>query len=91
MESLDRQGVGHRCQEVEPGSIRILLSSAVNDETAEVPSVNFDTDGVTFIIDNSATCILCNDRSLFVGPLKPADTCVQTTSGFSSPQFAGTI
>ena len=63
----------------------------INDVTAEVPSVNFDTDGVTFIIDNSATCILSNDRSLFVGPLKPADTCVQTTSGFSSPQFVGTI
>ena len=30
MESLDRRGVGHRCLEVEPGSIRILLSSAVN-------------------------------------------------------------
>jgi len=30
VESLDRRGVGHRCQEVEPGSIRILPSSAVN-------------------------------------------------------------
>ena len=29
MESLDRRGVGHRW-EVEPGSIRMLLSSAVN-------------------------------------------------------------
>ena len=64
----------------------------VNDATTYDDSqVNFDTDGVTFIVDNSATCILSNDRSLFVGPLKPADTCVQTTSGFSSPQFVGTI
>ena len=55
----------------------ILHKILVNDATAEVPCVNFDTDGVTFIIDNSATCILSNDRSLFIGPLKPADTCVQ--------------
>ena len=54
-------------------------------------AVMIDTDGATFIIDNSATCILSNDRSLFVGSLKPAGTCVQTTSGFSSPQFVGTI
>ena len=54
-------------------------------------AVMIDTDGATFIINNSATCILSNDRSLFVGSLKPAGTCVQTTSGFSSPQFVGTI
>jgi hypothetical protein len=29
--------------------------------------VTFDTDGIPFIIDNLATCIICNVRSLFVG------------------------
>ena len=53
--------------------------------------MNFDTDGVTLIVNNLATCILSNDRLFLVGPLKPADTCFQTTSGFSSLQFVGTI
>jgi hypothetical protein len=30
-------------------------------------SVTFDTDGIPFIVDNSATCIITNERSLFIG------------------------
>jgi hypothetical protein len=32
-------------------------------------SFSFDSDGLSFIINNSATCIICNDRMQFVGDL----------------------
>ena len=43
---------------------------------ATLPSDNaerahwFDNDGIVFIIDNSATVIMCNNRSIFPGELK---------------------
>ena len=43
--------------------------ATTNPTAASTPSVTFDTDGIPFIIDNSATCIICNVRSLFVGEL----------------------
>ena len=35
------------------------------DSCARNTPVSFDTDGIPFIIDNSARCIICNDQSLF--------------------------
>ena len=52
----------------------------------------FDSDGIQFVIDNSATCIICkNDRSLFVGPMRIQHTSVETTHGTASSLYAGTI
>ena len=33
------------------------------------PPFSFDIDGISFIIDSSATCIICNQRDLFIGRL----------------------
>ena len=54
-------------------------------------SQSFDSDGIPFVIDNSATCIICNDRSQFVGPLRVQHTSVETTHGTASLVYAGTI
>ena len=54
-------------------------------------SQSFDSDGIPFVIDNSATCIICNDRSQFVGPLRVQHTSVETTHGTASSAYAGMI
>jgi hypothetical protein len=54
-------------------------------------SQSFDSDGIPHVIDNSATCIICNDRSQFVGPLWVQHTSVETTHGTASLAYAGTI
>jgi hypothetical protein len=51
----------------------------------------FDSYGNPFVIDNSATCIICNDRSQFVGPLRVQQTSVETTHGTANSSYAGTI
>jgi hypothetical protein len=54
--------------------------------------VTFDTDGIPFIIDNLATCIICNVRSLFVGELRAENFAVETVHGSASRKhYAGTI
>ena len=52
---------------------------------------HFDTDGITFVIDNSATCIICNDRSQFIGNLRIEDGGVETANGLSTTSWKGTI
>jgi len=55
-------------------------------------SVSFDTDGIPFIIDNSAMCIICNERSLFVGTLRPENYMAETVQAtVSQKHYAGTI
>jgi hypothetical protein len=54
-------------------------------------SHSFDSDGIPFVINNSATCIICNDSSQFVGPLRVQHTSVETTHSTASSAYAGTI
>ena len=54
-------------------------------------SQSFDSDGIPFVIDNSAICIICNDRSQFVGPLRVQHNSVETIHGTASSAYAGTI
>ena len=52
--------------------------------TGAVPSEStftWDTDGIPFIVDNSATAIISNVRKLFTGPLEPRSVTVQTYQG----------
>jgi hypothetical protein len=51
----------------------------------------FDTDGIVFVIDNSATCIICNDRTQFVGDLRLEQCEVETSLGTGRSEFIGTI
>ena len=47
----------------------------------ETPPVSFGTDGISFIVDNSATCIICNVRSQFVGTLTTEATTTESANG----------
>ena len=69
----------------EPRAIALTISST------DTPLCSFDTDGTPFVIDNSATCCICNDRQFFVGQLQPSDYNVVTSNRQSTPQQKGTI
>ena len=47
---------------------RIVLATA-NKTLRGHTTITFDTDGIPFIVNNSETCIITNERSLFVGNL----------------------
>ena len=64
---------------------------ALTTSSADTPLCSFDTDGTPFVIDNSATCCICNDRQFFVGQLQPSDYNVVTSNRQSTPQQKGTI
>ena len=71
---------------------RVALTSSMDvcKECSDT-SHSFDSDGIPFVIDNSATCIIYNDRSQFVGPLRVQQTSVETTHGTANSSYAGTI
>ena len=53
---------------------------------------SFDTDGVSFIIDNSATRIMSNQRDLFVGCLKSVQVSMTTCEGnIAKKRHLGTL
>jgi hypothetical protein len=54
--------------------------------------MTFESDGIPFIINNSATCIISNVRLLFVGNMKPKTIHIETVSRDSKgTQYRGTI
>ena len=53
------------------------LSTSANSNSP----FSFDTDGISFIINNSATCIICNQRDLFVGRLSSEKVSMTTCEG----------
>jgi hypothetical protein len=53
---------------------------------------SWDTDGIPFVIDNSATGIISNVRKLFVGPLTPTRVTLETAEGTTTKtKFVGTL
>ena len=64
-----------------------FLAENVNDSILST----WDTDGIFFCVDNCATCIICNDKSMFVGDLKPSRSEVHTSNGQNTPAMEGTI
>ena len=56
------------------------------------PPFFFDTDGISFIIDISATCIICNQRDLFIGSLSSEQVPMTTCEGDTVHQrYLGTM
>ena len=47
-------------------------------------SFSWDTDDISFIIDNLATARISNVRKLFTGPLKPTRITMETADGIST-------
>ena len=60
--------------------IRVFTS---NTNPSESP-FSWATDGIPFIIDNSATAIISNERKLFPGPLVPTKVTLETAEGVST-------
>ena len=59
---------------------------------ASARSISFDTDGLPFIIDNSATGAICNERSLFVGSFSQQLVSIETAEGtFTKQRNIGTL
>ena len=52
---------------------------ATNDQP--IDTFSMDSDGLPFIIDNSATGGICNEKSLFVGPFKDHSITTETANG----------
>ena len=61
------------------------------DDDSEAHLASWDSDGIFFCVDNSATCIICNDKSLFVGELKRGNSLVLTSNGENVPAMEGTL
>ena len=61
------------------------------EHAEDAEPTQWDTGGASFIVDNSATCIICNDRSMFIGDLKRSDSDVITTNSTNTPPMEGTI
>ena len=45
---------------------------------------SWDTDGISFVIDNSATALISNERNLFTGPLVTTKATLETAEGVST-------
>ena len=51
----------------------------------------FDTDGIPFVMDNFATCIICNDRTQFIGNLQYQQSEISTSQATGVAEYVGTI
>ena len=61
-------------------------------DTVANDAFSFDTNRVSFIIDNSATCIISNQRELFVGRLKSVQVSMTTCEGYiAKKRYLGTL
>ena len=71
-----------------------ILLEAFAAQNAE-DTVSFDTDSKTIVLDNSATCHICNDESAFVSKITPIGDLphlnVNTAGGIVRPQGFGTV
>ncbi len=57
---------------------RCTTLATTNNNLKGHSTVTFDTDGIPFIVDNSATCIITSERLLFIGNLVPVQVQVDT-------------
>ncbi len=70
-----RQSFTHNCK-ISPQ----VYAFASSDPSPCPTSMTYESNGIPFIIDNSATCIISNVRSLFVGPMNPKTIHIKTVS-----------
>ena len=78
----------HKSRQLPTLHIKMFTTHANPDENA----FSWDTDGIPFVIDNSATGIICNVRKLFVGPLQPTRVTLETAEGLTTKtKYVGTM
>ena len=59
------------------------------DDLAQQRMLSFDTDASNIICDNSANVHICNDKSMFVGPIRPTDKHYVATIGGTKNSATG--
>ena len=69
-----------KTKEIPSLHIKVFATKKDSDENA----FSWDSDGIPFVIDNSATGIISNVRKLFVGPLTPTRVTLQTAEGLKT-------
>jgi hypothetical protein len=69
----DRQFLSHTCK-----ISHRVYAFVSSDPSPCTTSMTFESDGIPFIIDDSATCIISNIRLLFVGNMKPETIHIET-------------
>ena len=68
--------------------VKYFATSNKSDDNA----FSFDTDGISFVIDDSTTSITYNVQKLFIGPMRPENVVVETTDWLSSKTlYIGTM
>ena len=71
--------------------VLVVHCFASDADTPKMNLISFDTDGIPFIVDSGANCIISNVRALFKD-LKPVRTAVRTASGEDTRQrYQGTF
>ena len=63
-------------------TLHIKMYATVSDPNEK--SFSWDTDGIPFVVDNSATSIIINERRLFYGHLTPTRVTLETSDGVST-------
>ena len=59
--------------------------TTADSQNIDASTVTFDSDSVTFVLDNSATIHICNDKFLFEGELsEDSSSGVVTANGVSN-------
>ena len=77
--SFNHQGRRHKQMRQQQQCLHIKVFTS-NNNPSEYP-FSWDADGIPFIIDNSDTAIISNERKLFTGPLVPAKVTLETAEG----------
>ena len=68
--------------------IKVFAADAGEGDSA----FSWYTDGIPFIVDNSATAIICSERKLFTGHLSPTSIKLETAKGMSvSTKLVGVL
>ena len=80
--SFNRLGRLHKKRQQQQTVLYIKVFT-LNTNPSESP-FSWDTDGIPFIIDNSTTAIISNERKLFTGPLVPTKVTLETSKGVST-------
>ena len=80
-----------RCHKTPPPPI-IHIKLYTSNGNPSKTSFLWDTDGIPFIVDNSATDIISNVHKLFIGPFTPTKVTLETSEGLTIKiKFAGTM
>ena len=63
---------------------KLYIKSFASNASSGNSAFSWDTDRIPFVVDNSATAIMCNERKLFTGPLTLVSVTLATAEGITT-------